>query len=89
MTKRKGCPCWNNEQCEFNGFDCPAMDSCRHVEEKVESAREQESIRWATALNILIATESKRKDKESVDMVYAYRIAQVIESLRTHQEQPK
>ena len=41
-----------------------------------------EGIRWATALNTLIATESKRPTKDSVDMVFSFRIAQIIESLR-------
>jgi hypothetical protein len=63
------------------------MDSCRHIEEKVESALEQEAIRWTTALNTLIATESKRKNKESVDMVYSYRVAQIIKSLRQPEPQ--
>ena len=45
-------------------------------------ARSAEAIRWQTALNTLIATESKRKDKESVDMVCSYRVAQIIDSLR-------
>jgi hypothetical protein len=38
-------------------------------------------VKWSTALNTLIATESKRRDN-TVDMVYSYRIAQIIESLR-------
>ena len=54
--------------------------------EAAKAAREQEAIRWFTALNTLIATESKRKDKKSVDMVYSYRVAQIIESLRSQQE---
>lgn len=59
-----------------------SQDMLRLVSGEHDAAiRKGEAIRWSTALNTLIATESKKKDKESVDMVYSYRVAQIIESL--------
>ena len=79
------------EHGRFRDKDNPEMMSTpqQHTEcyidgykDGAKTAREQEAVQWSTALNTLIATESKRKDKESVDMVYSYRVAQIIESLR-------
>jgi len=82
-------------QCDFcDGVDCGqdnpekyAAEQKAQQEEHDAGIRRGEAIRWATALNTLIATESKRRDKESVAMVYSYRIAQIIESL--NKESPK
>ena len=61
----------------------PTDEQCRICSVTIAAqARSAEAIRWQTALNTLIATESKRKDKESVDMVCSYRVAQIIDSLR-------
>jgi len=76
-------------QCDnCDGVDCgqdnPEKYSAEQKAQREEhdaAIRKGEAIRWSTALNTLIATESKKKDKESVDMVYSYRVAQIIESL--------
>jgi len=71
--------------CGYNGV-CKKLkgESCKSALARTSSHRAMlvEAIRWQTALNTLIATESKRKDKESIDVVYSYRIAQIIDSLR-------
>ena len=65
-------------------------EQCQEVSEREKAAtRNAESLRWATALNTLIATESVRLSPAMVNMVYSYRIAQIIESLRTSTPSPE
>lgn len=45
-------------------------------------ARVARDAEWATALNTLISTESVRFSPAMVDVVYSYRIAQIIQALR-------
>lgn len=46
-------------------------------------ARVARDAEWATTLNTLISTESVRFSPAMVDMVYSYRVAQIIKSLRS------
>jgi hypothetical protein len=95
MKNHNGC-----KSCEYDTRAGPLTEApgetlytTAMVENRVKYAARAATLavnqKWIDALNSLIATESKRKDKESVDMVYSYRIAQIIESLRNPQEPPK
>jgi hypothetical protein len=74
--------CWN----PATSLGCDGNWKQAHDAAVAEKARQNEAIRWMTAFNTLISTESKRHDKESVDMVYSYRVAQVIDALRHNVE---
>ena len=54
-------------------------------EEAAAQARVARDTEWATALNALISTESVKVHASMVDMVYSYRIAQIVQSLREAQ----
>lgn len=77
------CQCDNcsGEDCGQDNPDKLKAEQEAAQKEHDDGIRKEESIRWSTALNTLIATESKRASKETVDMVYSYRVAQIIENL--------
>ncbi|MFA5378066.1 MAG: hypothetical protein WC455_20105 [Dehalococcoidia bacterium] len=64
------------------------MLSGEHDAQIARAATLAENRKWIDALNTLIATESVKLSQAMVNMVYSYRIAQIIESLRI-QEPPE
>jgi hypothetical protein len=81
-------------QCDnCSGVDCGQDNPEEYNKEQTRLQKEHDDkiqkasdLIWATKLNTLIATESKRTSKETVDMVYSYRIAQIIEELTKEKE---
>jgi hypothetical protein len=99
-TQPEGCDCrdcqrYQKDECPYPGsnptiYICNSfiMDVKQHDTAIRNAARDARDIDWSTALNTLIATESVRLSPTMVNMTYSYRIAQIIEQLRTQQEQP-
>jgi hypothetical protein len=67
--------------------NCPLYQAV-HDAQVARAATLAEDQKWIDVLNTLITTESVRSAPAMVNVVYSYRIAQIIESLRT-QEPPK
>ena len=71
------------ERNERNAYD---RGYAAGMKDETANSRIAESDRWASALNALISTESVRFSPTMVDMVYSYRVAQIVDSLRVVDE---